>query len=159
MSMMDTSATVSPWGRMQMLSGAPLQRIEFVPGVPAKLMVGSAPRADLCIARLEVAPRQLDIVWDGAHLWLEDALRLGRTFVGGRLLNEWVAVHGQIIVSFAAVRLGLLANGPPPNSSAPNFEALDRASLLDSPTELRKCETRRNKLTPELLQVLHRARG
>src|SRR5688572_26768195 len=98
----------APWARIQVVRGERPRVVSFQAQAPARLVVGSEGEAGLCLRGPEVAPRQLDIVWDGANLWLEDALRLGRTFVNGQLLNEWIAIVGQAVVSFGPVRLWVI---------------------------------------------------
>jgi hypothetical protein len=118
----------APWARLQVVRGERPRVFSFQTDLPARLVVGSE-NADLCLRGPDIAPRQLDVVWDGANLWLEDALRLGRTFVNGHLLNEWTSIVGQAIVSFGAVRLWVIATGHAPRVSSPNFSALETARV------------------------------
>jgi hypothetical protein len=133
----------APLARLQVVRGERPRVVSFQADVPARLVVGSD-GADLCLRGPDVAPRQLDVVWDGQNLWLEDALRLGRTFVNGQLLNEWVCIVGQAVVSFGAVRLWVLASGVAPRQSSPNFSALETARVFVSqPTVERRRNTER----------------
>jgi hypothetical protein len=125
--MRETTAD-APWGRLQVVRGERPRVFSFRTGSPARLVVGSE-SADLCLRGPDIAPRQLDVVWDGANLWLEDALRLGRTFVNGHLLNEWTSIVGQAVVSFGAIRLWVMAVGHAPRVSSPDFAALETASV------------------------------
>jgi hypothetical protein len=150
--MESAAADVASWGRLVMVRGDRHRDMSFRAGQPAKLVVGSGASASLCCQLPEVAPRQFDVVWDGANLWLEDALRLGRTFVNGKLLNEWVFVLGQALVAFGPVRLWLTAGGASPAGAAPDFAALERARLTDAHhgSDTRQRNTGRITLPPEL---------
>jgi hypothetical protein len=130
--MLESKFPPAPWARIHVVRGAAPRGLLLQPDQPLLLIVGSDPDAQLSIPCPSVAPRQLDVLWDGASLWLEDKLRLGRTFVNGRLLNEWVRVRGEVIVSFGSLRLWIAAGGggkaAPP--TGPDFEAVERASQV-----------------------------
>jgi hypothetical protein len=145
-------ATREQWARIVVMRGDAARRLSFEAAQPARVIIGSASNAEFCLPQAEVAPRQLDVVWDGANLWLEDALRLGRTFVNGRRLNEWVAVLGQVVVSFGPIRLWMAAQGSTPKTAVPDFAALDRARLTEAHRnpDLRRSNTGRITLPPEL---------
>lgn len=149
------TASVNPaaWARLLVLRGEAPRQVSFEPEHPVRAVVGSDPSASFRFVHDQVAPRQFDLVWDGKNLWLEDALRLGRTFVNGRRLNEWVVILGEALVSFGPVRLWLTTGGPPPSSSVPDYVALERARLNDAhhaPGTL-QCTTGRITLPPEFL--------
>lgn len=124
----------------------------FRRGVPGKLWVGSDDAATLRLERTDVAPRQLDVIWDGSQLWLQDALRLGRTFVNGRTLNEWFPVVGHAVVCFGGVRMWIISHAAPPNKLVPDFAALDRARLTEPPHTARQrlSETGRFTVPPSM---------
>ena len=126
--MIDTNDTPRPWARIHVVRGAAPRSLLLRPDQPALLVIGSDPSAQFCISAPCVAPRQLDVLWDGVNLWIEDKLRLGRTFVNGTLLNEWVLVRGEVIVSFGSLRIWMAAGGPVPEPVRPNFEALEQQS-------------------------------
>jgi hypothetical protein len=153
--MVDQARATNPeaWARVVVVRGDQPRRVQFEQGRPARLVVGSDGGASLCLRHPEVAPRQLDVVWDGSNLWIEDALRLGRTLVNGKRLNEWVAVLGQVIVSFGPVRLWMAAEGAQPRGHAPDYGALDRARLTEALRDplSRQSNTGRITLPPELL--------
>jgi hypothetical protein len=118
-----------PWARLHVVRGAPLEHFLFVAGSPVELSIGSAAAAHLYLASPGVAPRQLELAWDGTALWLQDPLRLGRTLVNGRPLNEWLLVEGEVLIAFSSIRLwaaARLVSAPPPS---PDFAALERARL------------------------------
>jgi len=142
---------------LRLIQGAAPQAIAFHRDEPSRLMVGSDSHATLRIERADVAPRQLEIVWDGAQLWVQDALRLGRTFVNGRTLNEWLPIVGRAVVCFGGVRLWLIAKTAPPRQHTPDFDALDRAQLTEDQesADCRLSQTMRITLTPELLRQLN----
>jgi hypothetical protein len=153
----------APWARIHVVRGAVPRALVLRPEQPVLLTVGSDPRAQICIPSVFVAPRQLDVLWDGASLWLEDKLRLGRTFVNGQRLNEWVLVRGEVIVSFGSLRLWIAAGGPPAQPARPDFEAVERVS---QPPELdraatghadRRSQTGRFAVPPELARALSAA--
>jgi hypothetical protein len=137
--------------RLRVLQGGALEQRAFEEQRPSRLLVGSAVGADLCFDRDDVAPRQFDIIWDGSQLWLQDGLRLGRTFVNGRTLNEWFPIVGQVIVCFGGVRVWMSSRAAPPRDAAPDFEALDRARLTEAhqSRRMRLSETGRITLPPE----------
>jgi hypothetical protein len=151
---------VPPSARLLVIRGDRPRQVLFAAGVPARVVVGSEGAADLCMRGPEIAPRQVDIVWDGANLWLEDALRLGRTFVNGSLLNEWISIVGQAVVSFGPVRLWLLAQGQKPTSPTPDFYALETARVLapEGSAERRRT-TARITLPPELIEAWKEREG
>jgi len=150
----------SNWARIHVVRGATPQRIVLRRGEPLCLIVGSSPDAQLCIADSSVAPRQLDVLWDGQHLWLEDKLRLGCTRVNGQPLNEWLLVLGDVLVAFGNVRLWMAAGAPLPLPSAPDFAALERARIgLEQVGEPRRSPTIRLTMTPELEAMLNGAGG
>jgi hypothetical protein len=148
-----TPRPVSPSARLHVIRGERPRQFLFSAEKPMRVVVGSEPGADLCLRGPEVAPRQLHVVWDGRNLWLEDALRLGRTFVNGQLLNEWVAIVGQAVVSFGPVRLWVLAEGVAPEAHVPDFYALEHARVVapESGVERRR-NTARLTLPPELIE-------
>jgi hypothetical protein len=116
-----------PWARLHVVRGAPAEHYLFRAGSPVELSIGSATSAHLYIEASGVAPRQLELAWDGAALWLQDPLRLGRTLVNGRPLNEWLLVEGEVLISFGEVRLWAAARVVPPVPPSPDFAALERA--------------------------------
>ena len=132
-------------------------RITFHAGRPSRVVVGSDPSATVRIERADVAPRQFDAIWDGHQLWLQDALRLGRTFVNGRTLNEWMPVVRQAIVCFGTVRLWMTSRAAPTHQSAPDFMALEQARLTEAhnSARLRLSDTCRITLPPEVLAELN----
>ena len=138
--------------RIRVLSGAQRRDANFEPGRPSRMTIGSDPAAALRIERPDVAPRQLDVIWDGSQLWIQDALRLGRTFVNGVTLNEWVCIAGNAIVCFAGVRLWMTSHAAPTHRVAPDFSALDRARLNSGCESacVRLRDTGRFTLPPEL---------
>lgn len=144
---------VAAVARVRVMAGAAPHETKFRLGRPSRLVIGSDPAATLCIERADVAPRQLDVIWDGAQLWVQDALRLGRTFVNGQTLNEWRVVVGHAMVVFGGVRLWLSAETAEPRLPSPDFAALDRARLMDlhHSARLRLKDTGRFTLPPELL--------
>jgi hypothetical protein len=149
---------IAELARIRVLAGGEPQETTFQRGRPSRLMIGSDPAATLRIARSDVAPRQLDLIWDGAQLWLQDGLRLGRTFVNGRTLNEWMPIVGQAIVCFGGVRLWMVAHTTPPRLPSPDFAALDRARLSDvhHSAGMRLKDTGRFTLAPEVLALIER---
>jgi hypothetical protein len=154
--MSDGSVVEIAVASMRVLHGAPAsvtaKRVAFHAGKPSRVIVGSDPAAALRIERADVAPRQFDAIWDGSQLWLQDALRLGRTFVNGRTLNEWRPVSRQAIVCFGAVRMWMTSRAAPPVHSAPDFEALERARQVEGhdTARVRLSDTCRFTLPPEL---------
>lgn len=140
--------------RIRVISGARPQELIFERGRPLRATIGSDPSASLCIERRDVAPRQLDVIWDGSQLWLQDGLRLGRTFLNGRTLNEWTPVVGQATACFGGVHLWVVAHTAAPRSPVPDFAALDRARLNDAhhSPNVRLKETGRFTLPPELME-------
>jgi hypothetical protein len=142
-----------PWARILRLRGEAPPQIIFEPGAPARVVVGSDTSAGYRCPQPQVAPRQLDVVWDGANLWLEDALRLGRTYVNGKRLNEWVPVLGTVLVSFGPVRLWMAARGQPPRGAVPDYAALERARLTEAHLARRTLQSNTGRITlpPELL--------
>ena len=157
---MQAAVPASPSARLLVIRGDRPRQIRFTAGEPMRIVVGSEPCAELYLRGPEVAPRQLHVVWDGANLWLEDALRLGRTFVNGSLLNEWIAIVGQAVVSFGAVKLWLLAQGQPPKQRTPDYHALEHARVLapESGAERRR-NTARLTLPPELSEAWKAGEG
>lgn len=144
--------------RIRVLAGSEPREEIFQRGRPSRLVVGSDPTATLRIERADVAPRQLDVIWDGMQLWLQDGLRLGRTFVNGRTLNEWMPIVGQAMVCFGGVRLWIVSRTAPPRLPSPDFAALDRARLNDvhDSAGMRLKDTGRFTLPPELLALSER---
>lgn len=145
-------------GRLRVLRGgtSSFDHIAFQVGAPARVIVGSDESATIRIERADVAPRQFDVIWDGTQLWLQDALRLGRTFVNGRTLNEWTPVQRQAMVSFAITRIWLTSRSGPPTRNAPDFAALERARQNEahSSARVRLSDTCRITLPPELLRAI-----
>jgi hypothetical protein len=146
---------------VNVVQGDAPRRVTFATGIPARVLVGSAPDADLRIARSDVAPRQLECVWDGRGLWVQDALRLGRTFVNGRPLNEWAPVSHHAWISFGGVRLWLRGPDLPADQRTPDFAALEQASVAREleTASCRRHETGRITIPPELLARLNEAGG
>jgi hypothetical protein len=127
---MDVSTPLdNPWARLHVVRGAPLEYFLFVSGSPVELSIGSSPSAQVYLSVPGVAPRQLELAWDGAALWLQDPLRLGRTLVNGRPLNEWLLVEGEVLIAFGDVRLWAAARLVAPVPASPDFAALERARL------------------------------
>lgn len=151
-----TVSEIGTLARIRLIAGGRPYEASFQRGSPSRLMIGSDPDASLRIERTDVAPRQLDLVWDGEQLWVQDGLRLGRTFVNGRTLNEWIPIVGQALVCFGGVRLWAIAHTAPPRSLTPDFAALDRARLNDAHDSacMRHSDTGRFTLPPELRAVL-----
>lgn len=140
-----------PWARLHVVRGADPQSLRFHADQPLELSVGSAPLARLCLRLASVAPRQFEVFWDGAALWFQDPLRLGRTFVNGQLLNEWVLIRGQALVAFGSVRLWAAAASPYPAPALPDFGSFER--LRGEPSARfasRRLPTMRFTLTPTL---------
>jgi hypothetical protein len=137
---MPSSIKERPWAELCVLRGAPPHRLTFSAGAPDRHVLGSGESASLRFAAPNVAPRHLHLVWDGQHAWLEDPLRLGRTIINGRTLNEWVRVGHTAIVVFGSVCLGIRSEGgdelsprlPSAVPRSPNFDALERAHLVHS---------------------------
>ncbi|MDB4990720.1 MAG: hypothetical protein JWN04_5898 [Myxococcaceae bacterium] len=153
------STPVSISGGLPSAPTSPLEQVFFHGGRPSRLVVGSDESATWRLGRADVAPRQLDVIWDGAELWLQDALRLGRTFVNGRTLNEWQPIK-QAVVCFGGVQMWMSSRAQPTGQLAPDFAALDRARLTDAhqSARLRLSDTSRIALPPEL-QLLINERG
>lgn len=148
----DIAAQQRVRARLRVLQGGAAEQRVFEEHKPSRLRIGSGPDAGLRFELANVAPRQFELVWDGTQLWVQDALRLGRTFVNGRTLNEWLPIVGQAIVCFADVRLWMSSRAAPPRVPSPDFGALDRARLTEAhqSARLRLCETGRFTLPPEL---------
>lgn len=134
-----------------------VDRLAFHAGQPCRVVVGSDESATLRIEQAEVAPRQFDVIWDGSQLWLQDALRLGRTFVNGRTLNEWIPVVRQAMVCIGSVRVWLTSRSGPTADKAPDFAALERARQAEahSTARVRLSDTCRIIIPPELLATLN----
>jgi hypothetical protein len=134
-----------------------MDRISFQPDQPSRVVVGSDEDATLRIERAEVAPRQFDAIWDGGQLWLQDALRLGRTFVNGRTLNEWIPVVRQAIVCFGNVRMWMTSRAEPTGRTTPDFAALERARQMEAHhnARVRLSDTCRITLPPEMLAAIN----
>ncbi|MET0286892.1 MAG: FHA domain-containing protein [Polyangiales bacterium] len=132
-------------------------RLYFRAGQPCRVVVGSDESATLRIERPEVAPRQFDLIWDGTQLWLQDALRLGRTFVNGRTLNEWLPVARQAMVCIGSVRVWLTSRSGPTAERTPDFAALERARQIDAhnSARVRLSDTCRITLPPEVLAAFN----
>lgn len=138
---------------LQGARGGAVDRIGFRAGQPCRVVVGSDEFATLRIEHAEVAPRQFDVIWDGSQLWLQDALRLGRTFVNGRTLNEWMPVVRQAMVCIGGVRVWLTSRSSPTVDKTPDFAALERARQNEahSSARVRLSDTCRITVPPELL--------
>ena len=143
---------IATLARIHVIYDGITHQIAFLSGQPSRLVVGSDVSATLRLERPDVAPRQFDVVWDGAQLWLQDSLRLGRTFVNGRTLNEWMPVVRQAMVCFGSMRLWMTSRSEPTCDQAPDFAALDRARLTETHQSvgLRLSDTSRIELPPEL---------
>lgn len=146
--------------RIRLVHGAEsaaLNQVVFHGGRPSRWVVGSDASATWQLSRTDVAPRQLDVIWDGSELWLQDALRLGRTFVNGRTLNEWVPVVGHAIVCFGGVQLFMDSRAKPSGQPSPDFTALDRARLTDAHQSagLRLSDTTRITLSPDMQRAFN----
>lgn len=152
-----TVVDIAALARIHVIHGGTSRQLEFHQGKPSRLVVGSDVGATLRLEQPDVAPRQFDIVWDGAQLWLQDSLRLGRTFVNGRTLNEWMPVVRQAMVCFGTMRLWMTSRCEPPREQAPDFAALDRARLTETHqnARLRLSDTCRITLPPELLRAFN----
>ncbi|MDB4976868.1 MAG: hypothetical protein JWN48_5209 [Myxococcaceae bacterium] len=139
------------------LAGNIREQVAFHGGRPSRLVVGSDESATWRLSRPDVAPRQLEVVWDGAELWLQDPLRLGRTFVNGRTLNEWMPVAPQAVVCFGGVQMWMVSRAKPSGQQVPDFAALDRARLTDAhqSARLRLSDTSRFTVPAELLRALN----
>jgi hypothetical protein len=157
---MQASMSAQPSARLYVLRGERPRVLAFSADVPARLVVGSETGADLCLRGPEIAPRQLDMVWDGANFWLEDALRLGRTFVNRQLLNGWTVIVGQALVSFGPVRLWVAALGSAPSSQTPDFSALEHAKVVAAGSARdRRRDTARLTLPPDVLDAWKQREG
>ncbi len=143
----------APPARIRVIHGGPPDEIVFEHGRPSRITVGSDASAALRLERADVAPRQFDVIWDGEQLWAQDALRLGRTFIDGRTLNEWMPIVGHAVVRFGGVGLWMMSRTEPPRVRAPDFDALDRASLTEAHhnARVRLSETGRFTLPPDFL--------
>jgi hypothetical protein len=132
-------------------------RLCFRAGTPSRVVVGSDESATLRIEHPEVAPRQFDVIWDGSQLWLQDALRLGRTFVNGRTLNEWMPVVRQAMVCIGNVRVWLTSRSGPTAERTPDFAALERARQNEahSSARVRLSDTCRITLPPDVLAAFN----
>jgi len=150
-----TVVDIAAVARIHVIQAGATRQVAFHCGKPSRLVVGSDASATLRLEQPEVAPRQFDVVWDGSQLWLQDSLRLGRTFVNGRTLNEWTPVVRQAMVCFGSMRLWMTSRSEPPRVPAPDFAALDRAALTDAHqnARLRLSDTSRIELSPELLRA------
>jgi len=122
-----TNPPDKPWARLHVVRGAPPRQFRFEAQRPAELSIGSAPAAHLFLSASGVAPRQLELAWDGAALWLQDPLRLGCTLVNGRPLNEWLLIQGEALIAFSGIRLWVAARALLPLPVSPDFAALERA--------------------------------
>lgn len=120
------AVALRPWAELRLLRGDGPSQVGFQAQEPICLSVGSDPRAGLFIDARGVAPIQFTMIWDGVHLWLEDALRLGCTRVNGSTLNEWRCVQGHAVVTFGSAWVALRSEGPEPTRNSPNFDALER---------------------------------
>jgi len=145
--MMEMRAVPRPWAELRLVRGGGPKRVLFRAHEPVCFTVGSDPDNGLTIEGRGVSPAQFALAWDGTHLWLEDVLRLGRTRVNGRTLNEWYCVQGQAMVTFGSAWLVVRSAGPAPSRSAPDFDAVDRARP-EPVRRLRRLDTVRN-LLPE----------
>jgi hypothetical protein len=143
--------------RIRVIHGGSPDEVVFQRGQPSRLLVGSDAGAALCFERADVAPRQFDVIWDGGQLWLQDALRLGRTFVDGRTLNEWLPIVGNAVVRFGGVRLWMFARTARPRIATPDFAALDRARLTEAHhnARARLSETGRITLPPDFVRCIN----
>jgi hypothetical protein len=150
-----------PIAHVSVVQGDLPQRLTFSAERPARLAIGSAVDAGLRIVRPNVAPRQLEAAWDGRALWLQDALRLGRTFLNGRPLNGWVHVNQHTVVTFANVRLWVYAPRMAVAGSTPDFTALERARMTDAheTSAQRRGDTGRITIPPELMLLWNEAGG
>ena len=131
-------------GLVRVLRGGEARSWTFLRGVASQLMAGSSPAATMVLSGWDIAPLQFDVVWDGEHLWLQDPLRLARTFVNGHLLNEWLPVVGHAVVACGQARVLALAVGPPPERRAPAsavLETLRDMECGDDPWQARDCQT------------------
>jgi hypothetical protein len=153
--MCSSANPLQPWARLSVLRGATPQSITFRAGQPHELTLGSAACAQLALPASCAAPLQLEALWDGAALWLQDRLRLGTTLVGGRPLNEWTLVRGQVLVAIGRVRLWLAAASPHPTPNAPDFARLEHAR--GAALRMRRMPTLR--LLPSLELPLSEASG
>ncbi len=137
--------------RIRVIHGGSPDEVVFERGRPSRITVGSDAAAALRLERADVAPRQFDVVWDGEQLWVQDALRLGRTFIDGHPLNEWRPIVGHAVVRFGGVGLWMMARTSPPRDSAPDFNALDRARLTEAhhSARVRLSDTGQFTLPPE----------
>jgi hypothetical protein len=143
--MIESHAGPRPWAELRLLRGDGPSQVPFHADEPICLSVGSDPHAGLRIEARGVAPVHFTLVWDGVHLWLEDALRLGCTRVNGSTLNEWRCVQGGAVATFGAALLAMRGEGPAPTRRAPNFDALERGRIAES-GQLRRRDTMRIRL-------------
>lgn len=140
--MIESHAAPRPWAELRLLRGDGPSQVPFHAYEPICLSVGSDPRAGLVIDARGVAPVHFTLVWDGVHLWLEDALRLGCTRVNGSTLNEWRCVQGQAVATFGAAWIAMRSEGPEPTRSAPDFDALERGCIAEN-GQIRRRDTMR----------------
>ena len=136
-------AAAEPWAELRIIRGEGPSRVLFHAHRAVCISVGSDPAAGLTIAARNVAPAQFSLVWDGTHLWLEDVLRLGRTRINGRTLNEWRCVQGHAVVTFGSAWLALRSTGPLCTRKRPDLDLLDH-TRSEAHGRLRRCETIRN---------------
>ena len=129
--MIESYAGPLPWAELRLLRGDGPSHLPFIASEPICLSVGSDPRSGLFIDARGVAPEHFTLVWDGVHLWLEDALRLGCTRVNGSTLNEWRCVYGQAVVTFGSAWVAMRSGGPIPTRTSPDFDALERVRTAE----------------------------
>ncbi len=145
--MIESHAAPRPWAELRLLRGDGPSELPFHAYEPLCLTVGSDPRAGLVIDARGVAPMHFSLIWDGVHLWLEDAMRLGCTRFNGSTLNEWRCVQGQAVVTFGSAWLALRSGGPVPTRNTPDFDALERDRAAEA-GQIRRRDTMRIRLPP-----------
>ncbi|MCS6799504.1 MAG: hypothetical protein NZ898_13440 [Myxococcota bacterium] len=115
MSRNSSRAPTGPWVRVRLSAGQSDGQAWEVGAAQAgaRVDVGSDPS---CVWRVEapgVAPRHLELYWDGQTLWVTDVGRVGPVRADGLLVDQWYACAHGTRIEFGAARLLVEAGGAP----------------------------------------------
>jgi hypothetical protein len=144
------STATTAWARVRLETGESSDKLWDVSSdtAEARVDIGSSPVCAWVVRARGVAPRHVELFWNGSTLWVGNATGDGSVRIDGKTFSEWHQVSGSLRLEFGEAVMFVEAKNespplattsaftPPTDPKATSWDTANDATIVHADTQL-----------------------